>query len=653
MRATDEASFLEEACRIIVEDCGYKMVWLGLKEDDKAKTIRPVSYAGFDKGYLDSLKVTWADNERGRGPTGRAVRTGKPQFCENMQTDLTLKPWREEALKRGYASSVALPLKSGKKVFGVLTLYSDKPNACSEDEIKLLTELAGDFSHGIMMLRLRAEKERAEEQIHRQAQLIDLSPDAIIVRNFNGKITSWSKGAEKLYGWTKEEAIGKTTHDLFKTKFPKHFEDIIKELNAKKRWTGELVHTTKSGKEVTVQSWWLAERTESGEIKSILESNVDLTERKKAEREIARLASFPTLNPSPVIEADFDGRLTYVNPATSSQFPDLESEGLSHPFFSDWKNAVETFSRKNTNTFSRELKIAGHWYHQQFYLVPQSQSIRVYATDIDELKLTEEARARTQEKLEENAVLLEEYANQMENLAEQRAQQLKDAERMAAIGQTASMVGHDIRNPLQAITSDMYLIMEEVKTMQDGDSKQAILESVDSVTENIGYINKIVSDLQDSTRPLKPNIQQANLSELIQGILLTISTPKTIKVATDIAEEAKPIETDVAYLRRLLTNLFTNGVQAMQDTQSGKLTITASVKDSKTVISVGDTGVGIPKEVKEKMFTPLFTTKSKGQGLGLAVVKRLVEALGGTIQFESEPNKGTKFTVELPQNKQP
>ena len=102
--------------------------------------------------------------------------------------------------------------------------------------------------------------------------------------------------------------------------------------------------------------------------------------------------------------------------------------------------------------------------------------------------------------------MLEEYASQMEELANQRAEQLKDSERLAAIGQTAGMVGHDIRNPLQAITSDMYLITEEAKIMPDGESKQAILESVDSVNENLGYINKIVSDLQDYTRPLKPNI---------------------------------------------------------------------------------------------------------------------------------------------------
>jgi signal transduction histidine kinase len=150
------------------------------------------------------------------------------------------------------------------------------------------------------------------------------------------------------------------------------------------------------------------------------------------------------------------------------------------------------------------------------------------------------------------------------------------------------------------------------------------------------------------TRPLKPNIQEINLSEPIAGTLLSINVPNRIEVTTVVKENAKSLKTDVAYLRRILTNLMTNAVQAMPN--EGKLTINASRKKDKPVIIIQDTGVGIPEHVKTKMFTPLFTIKSKGQDLGLAVVKRLVEALKGTIIFESEENKGTKFTLEFSTN---
>jgi PAS domain S-box-containing protein len=500
----------------------------------------------------------------------------------------------------------------------------------------------------VLVFRDITERKKSEAALQRQAALIDLSPDAIIVRKLDGTITFWSKGAEKLYGYTKEETIGKNTHRLFETQYPKPFEEIIAEIKNTKRWTGEVIHKTKDGREVTVQSWWLVEKTEEGEVTSILESNVDLTERIKAEKEINRLATFPLLNPNPIMETDFKGKITYANPATATLFPEMEKQGINHIFFSNWNSIVDTLKNKKTGTLDREIKVNDHWYHQQIYLVPQTHQIRIYTVDIDELKQAEEARIKTQIKLEENAVLLEEYANQMEELANQRAQQLKDAERMAAIGQTAGMVGHDIRNPLQAITSDMYLISEEAKGMKDGEGKKAILESIDSINENLAYIDKIVSDLQDYTRPLKPNIQVINLSELIQGTILTINIPNRIELITDVEKDTK-IKTDSAYLRRILTNLITNAVQAMPN--EGKLTVKVNDIKDKTVISVKDTGVGIPEQVKNKLFTPLFTTKSKGQGLGLAVVKRLVEALNGSINFESQENQGTKFTVELPQTK--
>ncbi len=145
LHATDEAALLQQVCRIITEDCGHAMVWIGFAENDENKTVRPVAYAGFEEGYLETMRITWADNERGRGPTGTAIRTGRPSICRNMLTDPTFLPWREEAIKRGYASSLVIPLKEGDKVIGAITIYSREPDTFSEGEVSLLTELAADL----------------------------------------------------------------------------------------------------------------------------------------------------------------------------------------------------------------------------------------------------------------------------------------------------------------------------------------------------------------------------------------------------------------------------------------------------------------------------------------------------------------------------
>jgi len=155
MRAEEESAFLEEVCRIVVQDCGYAMVWIGYASDDEDKTVRPVAHAGFSEGYLETLNLTWADRERGRGPTGTAIRTGKAVLCTDMLTDPRFEPWRAEAIRRGYASSLALPLQDGGRAFGAVTIYSTQPDPFSVDEIGLLSEMADDLTYGIASLRLR------------------------------------------------------------------------------------------------------------------------------------------------------------------------------------------------------------------------------------------------------------------------------------------------------------------------------------------------------------------------------------------------------------------------------------------------------------------------------------------------------------------
>ncbi len=406
IHATDQNALTQEICNIIIHDCGYPLVWVGMAEHDKNKTVRPVAYAGFDKEYIDQLKITWADKPRGRGPTGTVIRTGKPYFCKSIKGDPNFAPWRELATKRKYNATLVLPLNSFEgKTFGALNIYSQEPDPFPEEEIKLLTELANDFAYGMELLRLRKEREQSTSQ-------------------------------------------------------------------------------------------------------------------------------------------------------------------------------------------------------------------------------------------------LEKYANQMEELANERAKQLKENMRLVIIGQTAGMVGHDIRNPLQAIVGELYLARDEVASMPSGDAKQNLQESISAIEENLFYIDKIVADLQDYTKPLKPNKEKIAIEKAIEGALLIVAIPSNLQVNIEIEKNFPTFTADLAMLKRALMNLIQNAVQAMPN--GGSLKIIAKYTPNYVYIIVEDTGEGISQEVKDKLFTPLFTTKSKGQGFGLAVVKRLIEAQDGVITFESQLGKGTAFTIKLP-----
>jgi two-component system NtrC family sensor kinase len=216
---------------------------------------------------------------------------------------------------------------------------------------------------------------------------------------------------------------------------------------------------------------------------------------------------------------------------------------------------------------------------------------------------------------------------------------------LAAIGEAAGWVGHDIRNPLQAMVSELYLSKDEIKDMPASKNKQSLEESIRFFEENLFYINKIVSDLQDYSRPLKAVYVEVNLYELVADALFSMVIPGNLTAFIKVEDNFR-FKTDSTFLKRILGNLIINAVQAMPN--GGKLTIEASKKNGGVVIVVEDTGVGIAEEVKPRLFSPMFTTKAKGMGLGLSAAKRLVETLNGTISFESQVGKGTKFTINLP-----
>ena len=185
IRATSEGEYLREVCRIVVADCGHTMVWVGLAEEDEAKTVYPAAAAGFEEGYLETVNITWTDNEHGRGPTGTAIRTGRPCPCKNIRLDPLFAPWREEACKRGYASSLAVPLLAGSRAFGAITIYSRQPDAFSADEVMLLTQLADDVSYCIRTLRLRAAKAEADLERDKFVSLADNSAEFIGMCDMN------------------------------------------------------------------------------------------------------------------------------------------------------------------------------------------------------------------------------------------------------------------------------------------------------------------------------------------------------------------------------------------------------------------------------------------------------------------------------------
>jgi PAS domain S-box-containing protein len=535
-----------------------------------------------------------------------------------------------------------------------------------------ITELSSAFNKMTTNLKTvtasKTELEKAQASLRASEQRWSTTlasiGDAVIATDLLGKITFMNEVAEELTGWKLSEASLKPVKEIFnivneKTRL--EVEDPVSKVLEKGVIVGLANHTVlirKDGTEVAIDDSGAPIVDKEGKISGVVLVFRDITERKKAEetlREGEQRLKFHAENiPLAVIEWDSNFVVTRWAGDAEKMFGWKTLETVGKPIMNlrmiyerDIPIVEKTMGRltsgetkvisSNRNITKDGRVIYCTWYNSVLHN-EKGKMISVFS-------FVEDNTARmTAEKA------LEETNRNLEKLVEERTKQLRDKERLAAIGATAGMVGHDIRNPLQAITGDVYLAKTELAAVPESPEKNNTLESLQEIEKNIDYINKIVADLQDFARPLKPHMEEADIKQIINQLLSKNGLPENVRVSVKVDAEALRVIADSAYINRIMYNLVTNAVQAMP--KGGKLTIHA-YRDKKTndaVITVKDTGVGIPEEAKNKLFTPMFTTKSKGQGFGLAVIKRMTEALSGNVTFESKEGRGTKFTVRFPQN---
>ena len=506
------------------------------------------------------------------------------------------------------------------------------------------------------------ERKKTEEMLLEQSLVISSAPDAIFSTDSSFRIKSWNKPAERMFGWSAEEVIGKVTTDIFKPVFPnskrKTQEEAIEQLMKSGSWKGELIYHKKDGSSIPVAVFASLVKGEKGDVLGMVAVAHDISKRirrVKVLREVQR-----DLNRAQAVAKTGSWRLNVQRNVLLWSDENHRIFGVPKGTPMTYESFLEKVHPEDRKFVDRKWKAAlrGEPYDIEHRIIVDGKV--KWVRERVELEFDSDGKLRggfgtTQEitdlvemrkKLEDALVKVEVFANQMEDLAEERAEKLKDAERFAAIGATAGMVGHDIRNPLQAIVGDLYLLESDLASMPDGEEKEDMKESLATIKKSVEYIDKIVQDLQDYARPIKPVAQETDFGELCSEVLFKDDFPENICATYWVDEKARKVFADPELLRRVLTNLINNAIQAMPE--GGKLEIRAFEKDGDYIITVEDSGVGIAEEVKPKLFIPLFTTKSKGQGFGLAVVKRLTEALGGMVTVESEEGKGAKFLVRLP-----
>ncbi len=290
LRATDEQSLVQEICRIVCEEAGYRMAWVGYAEHDEAKSVRPVAWAGAEEGYLANLGITWADTERGCGPTGTAIRSGNTCSIQDFATDPRVAPWRESALQKGFRSGIAVPLKDEHaNAFGSLAVHCAQPNAFTSEEIRLLEELAGDLAFGIVTLRSRAARQRAEQEVTLRNFALDKVREAAFLIDDRGCFQYVNEEACRVLGYSCAELLGMGIPDI-DPEFPAaRWSDHWSDLKAQQSVILESRHRTRDGRTFPVEI--SANYLEYGGRPYNLALVRDITERKRAEEEVRNTAA--------------------------------------------------------------------------------------------------------------------------------------------------------------------------------------------------------------------------------------------------------------------------------------------------------------------------------------------------------------------------
>jgi PAS domain S-box-containing protein len=289
IRADNEMQLMQNICRTIVEVGGYRVAWVGVADQDDEKTIRPVAQWGDSQGYLKNLNVNWSNTDRGRGPTGTAIKTGKPVVVKYIEYDPKWEIWRENALRHGFRSSISLPLIIGGRPFAALVIFSGEPRAFDVNEVKLLSELADDLSYGIATLRASIERMRVEKEYSLLASVIEQANEGIFLFNGEGVIQYVNPAAETITGYPPLAMIGHNVHTLDYIEPNRQFyEAILKGIPGGTQRAGHFQYIRQDSVmfELDVITWSVSDESEN--VISYVALVRDISHEMQLERQVRR-----------------------------------------------------------------------------------------------------------------------------------------------------------------------------------------------------------------------------------------------------------------------------------------------------------------------------------------------------------------------------
>jgi signal transduction histidine kinase/putative methionine-R-sulfoxide reductase with GAF domain len=518
------------------------------------------------------------------GVTVKAAKTGRPVFVPDISKE---KAYVEGGL--GALSELAVPMRIGDKVLGVLNVESKKLDAFNEKDRQLLEILAAHAATAISNMTKRYEIERHSNQL---ASLMKSSAEMIQSTDLHQRLQSIVDAIREM-GWRRV---------------------VLYLINEKFEMTQPIDVVATGVSEDERERLWL--NRAPGQVWHT---------RFGGEYQRFRIGEFYLLPWSdPWVRKQFTED-TIQSHLTSEEMVDWDPQDLLYaPLRLAEGSIVGIVSMDDPVDGKRPTKES---------LLPLELFLYQAAVAIENAHLIQQQK---------------QYMEHLEEKVEERTKQLKEAqeqliksERLAAIGQVAAMVGHDLRNPLTGIKGAAYYLRNKLGSKMNDKAK----EMLELVEKDVECANMIIADLMEYSREIRLDLTETTPKSAIKETLALVEVPDNVQLL-DLTLDKPSIKVDVEKMERVFANLIKNAIDAMPD--GGKLIITSKESNGNVEMVFADTGTGMTKEVMGKIWTPFFTTKAKGMGLGLAICKRIVEAHGGKISVESIVGEGTTFTVTIP-----
>jgi PAS domain S-box-containing protein len=660
VRATSPETFLERACREIVDGGGFLLAWIGQVEL-MTNAVVPTAFWGGIGEYVQGIAAYADSRPEGRGPTGACIREHHPIVYNDFLHDPQTLPWRDRAAPFGIAAAAAFPIEREGRIWGALTIYSDELDRFGGEDVKLLEKVAGDIGFALDNLDSEFRRKQAEDSLRKSEEqfrtLVESAPDAIFIQ-VGGRFAYLNDAAIRLYGaGSDKELLGHAIVERIHYDHRAKVLERIRIINEEEKPTPliELKHVTLHGTTVYVESH--AVPVTYQESKGALVFVRDITERKQTEESLllseeryTRLFANASLG---IFRSTLEGKLVHVNPAFARMFGfdspeeakslvnnvgvDLYDDPLRRieivRMILDAKGPVRTeelYKRKDGSIFTADLHV---WAAQD--TEGELLYFEGFVEDISESKRAEQEK----EKLEA---------------------QLRQSQKLEAIGTLAGGIAHDFNNILQPIIG--YTEMELNELSASNPMRGSLEQVLNASLRAKELIKQILAISRSSKEQQRIPI---DISSVIREALklLRSSLPSSIEMRQKI--EPGVALADPTQIHQVLMNLCTNAAHAMDGRGILKVRLSpadlskSDLADQPVIdlkpgpylrLTVSDTGCGMDTETMERIFDPYFTTKEvgKGSGLGLAVVDGIVKRHEGAITVRSEPGEGTTFSVYIP-----